>query len=245
LDDSDRLLRDAAAYLLAAIDGPTAKLADAVWRRFEKENHESVQASLILAFGILASHNESNVSVLLALLVNARSKSVELATAMSLVRLSPAEPCRESLFIMLEAAQSHDGYQALADSIWGKMDGLELLLMNHLTCLKGNAAQVVENTLMSSLPSHPHSQALRIAEILLNIAFDASLWRDTTFASLSEQQQRVLRLLANSRNIWTVQIGGSTENQSIKASMLMRSCGLPDHQSRLLSFIQGGPKVPN
>src|SRR5205807_4155639 len=47
LEDTDPRLRDAAAYLLASLERPAPRLADSVWRRFEKEEDEQVQASLL------------------------------------------------------------------------------------------------------------------------------------------------------------------------------------------------------
>jgi hypothetical protein len=238
LNDADARMRDTAAYALAAL-GPSANLAEAVWRRLEKENVEGVRESLLLAFGELAEHTEANVGSLLALLLGSSSKSLKLAAAMSLVRLSPSEQSEESIAILLEAAQSPEAYDTLTESIWAEVDDREFLVLNHISRLEGNAARAAESAMMNLLPTRPHPEAIRLAETLLTIAFRDSNRRDA-FASLNEQQQRISKLIADSENIWTEKIGGS-KSSSVKASMMLRSCGLPDQQGRLRAFIYGAP----
>src|SRR5262245_2170965 len=131
LNEPDAALRDSTAYLLASLP-ISAKRADAVWRRIEKENEERVLVSLLLAFGSVAERSQTNVSALLGILVGAGSKSIKLAIAMSLVRLSPSEPCGDSVAILVEAAQSPEGYETLVESIWSQIDDFDLLVMNHL-----------------------------------------------------------------------------------------------------------------
>jgi hypothetical protein len=241
LNGADARMRDAAAYLLASLDRPSAKLAEAVWRRLEKENVEGVRESLMLAFGNLAEHTETNVSSLLALLLGSTSKSLKLAAAMSLVRLSPSEQSEESIAILLEAAQSPEAYDTLTESIWVEVDGLEFLVLSHISRLEGNAARAAESAMISVLPTLPPAEAVRLADILLKIAFRDSNRRHA-FASLNQQQQRLVKLITESDNVWTGKIGKSGKSE-LEISTLLRSSGLPDQRARLIAFI-GGVLIP-
>lgn len=236
LSETDPALRDATAYLLAALDHPAPELAAKVWSRFEQERNERVQASLVLAFGILAEPIEPNLSLLLANLVDGQSKSVRLAAAMSLVRLAPDQLPREALALLVEAAQSPNDYQALAESVWARVDDMELITINHLTYLDAKSAVAAVDILANIIPTREHHQALAIAEVLLNMAFRGMVKRGLPFVALNEQQQRVLRLIVQNRNVWIEKIGHA-ETTSVKISMLLRSCGLPEDRSDLALFI--------
>lgn len=238
LNDADARMRDAAAYVLASLERPSLKLAEAVWRRLEKEKEERVQVSLMLAFGFLAERREANISSLLAMLLSSPSKSVKLAAAMSLIQLSPAEQSRDSIAVLVDAARSQEGFDDFDESIWGQVDGVELLVLNHVIQLEGNAARAAEDTLVNALPTHPPAEAFRIARILLGIGFRQSIRRDATFASLNEQQQRIVKLIAESQNVWA-ETSGKGGKSGVGISMLLRSHGLPDQQARLQEFIRG------
>jgi hypothetical protein len=56
------------------------------------------------------------------------------------------------------------------------------------------------------------------------------------FDSLDERQKRITRLIAKAPNVWCERIG-DYEKQSTKASLVLRSCGLPDKQNDLLRYI--------
>jgi hypothetical protein len=250
LNDVEVQMRDAAAYLLASLDRPSAKLAEAIWKRLEKEKKESVQVSLVLAFGMLAEHTEANTGSLLAMLLSSPSKSVKLAAAMSLIQLSPSEQSSDSIAVLVNAGGSPENFDAFDRSIWGQVDGVELLVLNHTTQLEGNAARAGESALVSvlstpsSTPPNSHSEAHRIAVILLTVAFPQSIQRDATFASLNEQQQRVAKLIARTPEVWA-ESTGQDKNKTFRISMKLRSCGLPDKPDRLYAFVSGEPmRVP-
>lgn len=242
LNDNDARLRDTAAYLLASL-GPSAKLAEAVWKRLEKEKEECVQVSLALAFGNLAEHTEANTSPLLAMLLNSPSKSMKLATAMSLVELSPYQQSSESIAALVDAAQSQEGFGSFDESIWGQADSLELLVFNRINDLGANAMLAVITAFISALPERSPLEANRIAEILLRIGFRNSKQRDKTFAQLSEQQQRIVNLIAGSQNLWTEKVGKDSKS-ALRISAELRSCGLPDDQAKLRAFVDGVAMPP-
>ena len=199
-----------------------------------------MQASLVLAFGLLAEPIAANLSQLQAILINAQSNSIRLAAAMALVRLTPERLPGEALATLVEAAQSPDAYKAMAQSVWARVDDIELIIINHLACLDAKSAVAAVDMLATILPNREHHQALTIAEVLLNIAFRETVRRGSAFAGLNEQQQRVLKLIVQNRNIW-IEIIGHAETTSIKTSMLLRSCGLPEDQAGLASFV-GAPE---
>lgn len=238
LADEDPALRDATSYLLASFDHPAPGLAAKIWSRFQQEPDERVQASLMLAFGILAEPVETNLNLIFANLADAKSKSVKLAAAMALVRLARDQLPREALAMLVEAAQSPNDYEALAKSVWARVDDMELIIINHLACLDTNSAVAVVDMLAKILPTCEHQRALTIAEVLLNMLFRNTIGQGPTFASLNGQQQRVLRLIAQNRNVWIEKVGNAERN-SIRTSMLLRSCGLPDDLAKLVSFIGG------
>lgn len=243
LNDADERLRDAAAYLLATL-GTSARLAEAVWKRLEKENVEQVRVSLMLAFGMLAEHTEGNTSSLLAMLINSRSVSERLAAAMALVQLSPAEQSEDSIMVLLVAARAPVDFPGFGESIWGKVDGVESLVSEHLIRLEGNAARVAESMLTCVLPpSRPPAGAVRTAEILLLIAFRHPTQGVRTFDSLNEMQLRVLKLIADRQNVWVEQIGKGGKGRP-KISMALRSWRLPEEQERLRAFVSGVAMPP-
>ena len=236
LADGEMDLRDASAYLLASLGRPVPGLAAKVWSRFEQEPKESVRASLLLAFGNLADSVEKNINLLAAYLVAERSKSVRLAAAMALVRLAPEQLTREALSVLLEAALSPNDYDALAESVWGRVDDVELMIVSHLACLNANSLTAALEMLEKILPTCDHQQALRIAEVSLNMVFGKTIARGTAFAALNENQQHVLKVVAQHRNVWIEKIGNA-ETYSVKTSMLLRSCGLPDEMAKLISYV--------
>jgi hypothetical protein len=245
LADTEPALREAVTFLLAALDRPAPDVAERIWGRFEKESEERVQASLLLGFGTLGESSESNLRRLQATLASAPSKSLRLAAAMSLVRLAPANLPQSAIEILIDAVECPDDYEVLAKSIWGQIDDFEMLVINHLTRLDEKSAAAAESVLARILPTLEPHQALGIVEVLLTITFKEPISRDATFASLTEQQQRVLRLVAKNRNVWFEKMGRE-ETNSVKASLLMRSCGLPEDLIKLLLFIgdtAGGPEV--
>ncbi len=243
LNDTDARMRDAAAYVIASLDRPLAKLAEAVWKRLEREKEECVQVSLVMAFGNLAEHAEANTGSLLAMLLSSPSKSVKLAAAMSLIELSPAEQSQESIAIVVEAVRSQEGFEGFDESVWGRVDGVELLVLNHVIQLEGNAARVTESALISAMATHPVAEAVRMAEMLLRIAFRGSRQRDKIFSQLSEQQQRIVKLIAENQNLWTETVGKGSRS-AFRISAELRSCGLPDQRDRLRAFVSGVAMPP-
>lgn len=242
LNDADVQLRDAAAYALASL-GTSAKLAEAVWKRLEKEKEECVQVSLVLAFGLLADRTEGNTGSLLAILIGSPSKSVKLASALSLIELSPAEQSSESIAVLVEAIRSEEDFDGFNESIWGKVDGAELLVLNHVMQLEGNAARATESALTLAMATHPPAEAVRLAEMLLRLAFGNSGQRDKTFASLDERQQRIVKLIAICPTLWAEKIGNSGKSGA-RISSELRSFGLPDQHSRLIAFVDGVAMPP-
>jgi len=238
LNDTDARMRDAAAYVIASLDRPLAKLAEAVWKRLEREKEESVQVGLVMAFGFLAERTEGNTSSLLAMLIGSTSESVKLAAAMSLIQLSPDEQSEESIAMLLHAARFPGRFEAFGESIWGEVDGVELLVLNHVTQLEGNAARAAESKMISDLSTCSRPEAVRLAEILLRIAFRQSIRRDKIFAELSEQQQRIVKLIADNSSVWAEKIGKGEKSRPA-ISMQLRSYGLPDEESKLYLFVHG------
>jgi hypothetical protein len=112
-----------------------------------------------------------------------------------------------------------------------------MLVINHIARLGAKPASVAESILAQRLPTRERNEAIRIAEALLNLSFRTTLRRDATFNSLSEPQQRAARLMATSQNLWR-ESTGRRETESNRISLLLRSCGLPDEQSKLLRFIE-------
>src|SRR5262249_47331671 len=175
-------------------------------------------------------------SSLLHVLCTQQSSSLKLAAALALTALFPSQVPQEAVEAMLEALYRPDICRALAESHWAHVDDLENSILDHLTRLEGNAAALAEETLVLSLPSQEHPHAFTTAVALLSMAFKKSVPANATFDSLTKQQQRVLRTIAENRNVWVQTIGGDPST-SIKTSMLMRSCGFPDNVRDLLKFI--------
>jgi hypothetical protein len=236
LDHDEPEMRDSVAYLLASLERPAPALADHIWKKFESEKDESVRTSLVMAFGRLAEPTESNRAPLLALLVNEKSRSVKLAAAMSLVRLAPTDISEDATVILLDAAKQPAEFLGLEDSVWGKVDSVELLAMNRLTSLDKKSALAAERMLEESLETQEDEKALRIAEILLNLSFRITIRREATFDSLGERQKIIVALITTTRSLWREQVCGN-ERVSTKISRLLRSCGLPDKRDELIRFI--------
>jgi hypothetical protein len=234
LQDEEPLLRDSAAYLLASLERPAPRLADSIWRRIDREESEHIQVSLLLAFGFLAEPNEANRGSLLEKLVNTPSDSIRLAAAMSLVNF--AAPPQEVILLLIDAVQSPEKYRVFAKSVWARINELENLVLDHFARLDADSALAAETTLVKNLMRGEHLEALRIAEVLLTLAFSTTLPRNSKFGSLTEKQQRAVKIIAETHSVW-FERRGRDETQSVRASSLLRSCGLPDEQGKLLAFI--------
>jgi hypothetical protein len=242
LDDEEPVMRDSAAYLLASLARPAPALADHIWKKFESEEDESVRAGLVLAFGRLAAPSESNRAPLLALLVNAKSKSIKLAASMSLVQLGPTEVPEDAIGILLDAAKRPEEFSRLEESAWGKVDGVELLTLNHLMSLDEKSSLATQCMLGESLQTQEDDRSVRVAELLLNLSFPTTIRRGATFDSLGERQKINVAIIVTTRSLWREKIGGN-ETESIKISQVLRSCGLPDKRDELIRFI-GEPASP-
>lgn len=234
----DSVVREAAAYLLASFTSPSPELARRLWSEYQRETDDRVKTSILLAFGILAEPTVSNRDLVLSVLDGARERSVELAAALSLIRLAPGEVPAEVLAVVLAAALEPARYAPFQDYLWAQIDGVERLLTNCLSHLEGTSALAAEDALVEMIEGQEHPQALATAEILLNIAFRQPIAADATFATLTDQQQRILRAIARNPNVWVQTLAGQRA-ASVKSSLLMRSCGLPGKLEEFLTFVTG------
>jgi len=243
LDDDDPATRDAAGYLLAllkraSLNGPTDGITDAIWDRLERERDERVQTGLLLAFGTLCEANELNRDRLLANLTKTNSKAVRLSTALALMRLMPENPAQGVLATVIEAVGSPDGYDALTSSIWRRgLHGLHSLAIEHLLFLAPKPASLVKEALTEKSPAQPLDQALGIARVLLAMAFREPLSKKPTFSSLTEQQQRVVKLIAANDNCW---IRNKEEDICTVSLPLLGSYGLPCTAAALRALVKAG-----
>jgi hypothetical protein len=237
LDHEEPAMRDSAAYLLAFLESPASELAERAWKRFESERDESVRASLLLAFGRLARPRAFNQGPLLELLVNSESKSIKLAAAMSLVHRGPTDAPADAIVILVEAARWPEEFSAIETSTFGKVDGVEKLTLTHLLALGEKPALAAEQLLAQRLPAANPKEAVKIAEVLLTVWLRVNPQRrDTTFNSLNEREQRIVRLIAKSQNIWRPTTRGTAANTNYLCTIL-HSSGLPNKQNDLLRFV--------
>jgi hypothetical protein len=236
LSHSEGEVREAAVYLLASLDKPAPRRAGLIWERHEEEKEARVRASLVFGFGILAERNDLNRSLLLHALTSESGDAARLAATLGLVRLAPNQVPREGVAILLEAVAEPNRFDLFGESLWGEEDGIEKLLCDHLARLEGESALAGEEGLVKLLPAQELPQALTTAEALLALAFNKAIPRDATFASLTEQQQRILRALAKSPNVWVQTLAGEPA-ASVKTSMLVRSCGLPGKVNEFLECV--------
>jgi hypothetical protein len=125
-----------------------------------------------------------------------------------LVRLCPNQIPQDALATLLEAVWAPERFKSFEDTPWGQEDGLEKSITDHLARLEGQPAAMAEQALAEALPGMEHPQALATAEALLKVAFRKPIATDATFTSLSEQQQRILRIVAKNRNVWVQTVGG-------------------------------------
>ncbi len=236
LSDPDPSVRSAAVYVFVALDTPAPQTADLIKATLAKEKDDLVRATLFIGLGRLAEGTEQSRTLLTTALGAEKSPVAKLGATFGLVRLSPSQVPQEALATLLEGIWAADQYKSFEDSPWGQEDGLEKSLTDHLARLEGQPAAVVEQALAEALPGIEHPQALATAEALLNVAFREPIARDATFASLSEQQRRVLRVVAENRNVWVQTVGGEPA-VSVKTSLLMRTCGLPDKLNEFLEYV--------
>jgi len=249
LNDDDPKMRDKAGYMLgllkrASLSDSMDGIADAIWVRLEGERAEQVQAGLLLAFGTCCEINEVNRDRLLPKLTETNSKSVQLAAALALMRLMPENPDPRTVAIVIGAVESASEYSPLTNSSWshgydyafgGGLSGLDYLVGAHLLFLSPEPASLVEESLAKMVPGQPLEKALRIARILLAIAFRERTKTGATFASLTEQQQRVVRLIAANDNCWI-----RDKAEDIRSVSLPFLCGygLPDTAAALRAFVR-------
>jgi len=236
LSDNDPGVRAAAVYLLAALNKPAPELANLMAERYAKEKNELVRGALLLGLGWLSDKTEPNRSLLLKALTTETSPATKLGATFGLIRLCPDQVPQAVIATLLEAVWAPDRFKSFEDSPWGQVDGLEKLVTDYLARLEGQPAAVAEQALAEALPGMEHPQALATAEALLNVAFREPTAHDATFASLSEQQRRILTVVAKNRNVWVQTVGGEPA-VSVKTSLLMRTCGLPGKLNEFLDYV--------
>ena len=253
LKDDDPAMRDKAGYMLglfkrASLSGSLDGIAAAIWIRLAAERDERVQSGLLLAFGSLCDINEINRNRLLSYLTETNSKSVRLASALALMRLMPEDPDPRAHAILIEAVESPTGYSSPANSIWsqgldylwgGELNGLDDLVVEHLLFLAPKPANVVEEALAKMAAGQPLEKALRIARVLLAMAFRERTRERTTFSSLTIQQQRVVKLIAANDCFW-IRTGEDIRTVSLP---FLGAYGLPYTAAELRSFVKEESKI--
>jgi hypothetical protein len=191
---------------------------------------------------VLAEPTAANQSVLISTFKNAQEESTKLSAALSLIRIDPIEVPADALTLILKAALHQGNFEELEQSCWAKVEEMELLIRQYLSLLQNPSAIFAIDWLAKMLPSQGHPQALAIAEVLLNLVFQGPIPKASTFTSLPEIQQRVLRIIAENRNVWVQNVGGEPA-KSVKTSLLMRLCGLPDNLESFISFANSSEQI--
>lgn len=221
------IVREAAAYLLAALEEPSPDTAMALWNRFECETVERCRASLLLGFGRLAQPDPMTHSLLLNAFLQAGPAVERLAAALSLARLFPAELPRDAAQEILRAIYNPAPYAELDSSPWG-IHGMELTLEYAVLRLKGEAGELVVRELEKTLADAGHPAALNSARLMLAMAFPESLPKEAAMESLNDLQRRVIRLMAVNRNAWVKSVAGARAKAPDEAVVFsLRSTDLP------------------
>lgn len=216
LTHSEANIREAAGFLLASLDRPAPETAAALWEQFEREADERCRASLLMGFGYLASPTPANQSLLLAVLLKRRSRPEQLAAALALARLFPAELAREAAQEILQALHDTSTVAVLDASPWG-VHGMELIIESLVLRLEGPGAAYVTGELERALADGGHPAALNAARVMLSLAFREPLPKAATVATLNEFQQRVIRLLAVNKHAWVKSVAGAPAREPQEA----------------------------
>lgn len=207
LKHSEANVREAAGFLLASLDRPAPETAALLWEQFDQEPDERCRASLLIGFGYVASPTPANQSMLLAALLKRRSSPEQLAAALALARMFPAELTREAAEEILHALHGSSTVTVMDNSPWG-VHGMELIIEGVLLGLEGSAATYVIGELEKALADGGHPFALNAARVLLSLAFREPLPKAATFDALSAFQQRTIRLIAINKHAWVKSVAG-------------------------------------
>jgi hypothetical protein len=189
------------------LDRPAPETAALLWEQFEREPDDRCRASLLIGFGYVASPTPANQSLLLATLLKRRSRPEQLAAALALARIFPAELTREAAEEILHALHDSSTATLMDNSPWG-VHGMELIIEGVLLGLEGSGAAYVIGELEKALADGGHPFALNAARVLLALAFRDPLHKDATLEALSVFQQRIIQLMAINKHAWVKSVAG-------------------------------------
>jgi hypothetical protein len=201
-------VREAAGFLLATLDQPSAETAVALWEQLTHESDERCRASLLIGFGCVANPTPENQGVLLTWFLKTQSKLERLAAALALAQVFPRELAREPAHEILNAIYDPEVVELMNASPWG-VHGMELIIEGALLRLEGQAAAYVTNELEKALADGIHPVALNVTRALLSLAFREMLPKEATLEALTGFQQRVIRLMAINKHAWVKSVAGA------------------------------------
>jgi hypothetical protein len=107
------------------------------------------------------------------------------------------------------------------------------MVQDSLTQLSGKAADYARRWLEKTHATAVHPQALALGKVMLDMAFPDGAPPNATLKSLTNFQQRVLRLLARNKHVWVDSVAG-VPAKDFKNALLFRAYGLDDKVKRLL-----------
>ncbi len=238
LADGEASVRDAAAFVLGMLGGTAPGVKEEIHRRLTMESNEMVKASLLLALGRICEAEHSGEPVFAALLEHSEPKAVQLAAAMSMVRLTPQRVPLNAVNVLLDAIKSPPQYAAIEKSQWADCHSVVSYVSRFLCGVQPEAAAAAEQSLVAALKEGNHGQARAVGEALMSLAFGEPVDRGAKFVSLDERRQREQNEIANAKSFWGVQ-SGKDFIEDVDSMGLMRCYNLPDRQQTLAAFIRG------
>jgi hypothetical protein len=209
LADQNARLRAAAAYALAWYPGERSASLPPLLRAAVDEE-PSVAATALVAIGLLgvpssetssktSSETSSETAVVLGAALDDSRDVVRWGAAIALSRLrGPEAGDRVADELLGWIARDDVSYEAIPFND-GDLRGYAALALREL----GDAhADALFAALLARLPALSGMQALPVAVVALRIAYPEPLPAGTPFIALNDRQQRLLRVLADSRGVW-------------------------------------------
>lgn len=225
LDDSDWPVREAAAFLLAALGSDGSATCSAIEKRFVIETEARVKVSFLLALGVLGKQVSSRIE-------NAASDpraGVRLAAALSMVRLLREQAPDAAVELLIQALQRPEDFSgAFEGSPWCD-DGLQSLVTGYLTYLGPSRGQEVATKVIYALKRADGWMAKRIAMALLAMVFDISTCAGQRQpADLTDIQRAALAAVCKSKGAW---------KSKFDMGATLRALGLPEERGELEKFL--------
>jgi Leucine-rich repeat (LRR) protein len=243
LDDDDRQLRCAAAYVLSFLAhfaaaeipdpmlprDPAGRVARALRDRLLRERDEFVKTNLVFALGALADTHPEVRKPLADLVRGPTGRRVRLAAALNLVGENASAP-EPALDVLVEAlARYRETDNLFQDVPW--FDGyLRFYLIDRLCQLGPEYLPRTLPALLGALRAGSAYTAESDARPILRLVFDGQeVPEDLRPEDLTEPQRKVLKVLAENPEFWCGVSNGEME---------LLELGLPESRRRLRAMLK-------